>query len=83
MSSISFQDEILQGIPKEIPPKKDYDKSINHAPRENKYCLLMKKLALKNALRYFPIEQHKELIEEFAAELEEYGRIYMYRYRRK
>lgn len=82
MSSISFQDEILQGIPKEIPPKKDYDKSINHAPKRKQILSSdEKKLALKNALRYFPREQHKELIEEFAAELEEYGRIYMYRYR--
>ena len=82
MSSISFQDEILQGIPKQIPPKKDYDKSINHAPKRKQILSSdEKKLALKNALRYFPKEQHKELIEEFAAELEEYGRIYMYRYR--
>ena len=82
MSSISFQDEILQGIPKEIPPKKDYDKSINHAPKRKQILSSdEKKLALKNALRYFPKEQHKDLIEEFAAELEEYGRIYMYRYR--
>ena len=82
MSSISFQDEILQGIPKEIPPKKYYDKSINHAPKRKQILSSdEKKLALKNALRYFPREQHKELIEEFAAELEEYGRIYMYRYR--
>ena len=82
MSSISFQEEILQGIPKEIPPKKDYDKSINHAPKRKQILSSdEKKLALKNALRYFPREQHKELIEEFAAELEEYGRIYMYRYR--
>ena len=82
MSSISFQDEILQGIPKEIPPKKDYDKSINHAPKRKQILSSdEKKLALKNALRYFPKEQHKELIEEFATELEEYGRIYMYRYR--
>lgn len=82
MSSISFQDEILQGIPKEIPPKKDYDKSINHAPKRKQILSSdEKKLALKNALRYFPREQHKELIEEFAAELKEYGRIYMYRYR--
>ncbi|MGB1729601.1 MAG: urocanate hydratase [Crocinitomicaceae bacterium] len=79
---MSFQDEILQGIPKEIPPKKDYDKSINHAPKRKQILSSdEKKLALKNALRYFPKEQHKELIEEFAAELEEYGRIYMYRYR--
>ena len=82
MSSISFQDEILQGIPKEIPPKKDYDKSINHAPKRKQILSSdEKKLALKNALRYFPREQHKELIEEFAAELKEHGRIYMYRYR--
>jgi urocanate hydratase len=82
MSSISFQEEILQGIPNQIPPKKEYDKSINHAPKRKQILSSdEKKLALKNALRYFPKEQHEELIEEFAAELEEYGRIYMYRYR--
>ena len=82
MSSISFQEEILQGIPNQIPPKKEYDKSINHAPKRKQILSSdEKKLALKNALRYFPKEQHKELIEEFASELEEYGRIYMYRYR--
>lgn len=82
MSTISFQQEILQGVPKELPSKKDYDKSINHAPKRKQILSLdEKKLALKNALRYFPKEQHKELIVEFKEELDLFGRIYMYRYR--
>ena len=82
MSTISFQEEIGQGIPSQLPPKKDYDESINHAPKRKQILLPdEKKLALKNALRYFPKEQHKELIGEFLEELDLYGRIYMYRYR--
>lgn len=82
MSTISFQEEIRQGIPSQLPPKKDYDESINHAPKRKQILLPdEKKLALKNALRYFPKEQHKELIGEFLEELDLYGRIYMYRYR--
>ncbi len=82
MSTISFQQEILQGVPKELPPKKDYDKSINHAPKRKQILSSdEKKLALKNALRYFPKEQHEELIVEFKEELDLFGRIYMYRYR--
>ena len=65
-----------------IPAAKPYDSSINHAPRRKEILSLEeKKLALKNALRYFPAEQHEELAPEFARELEDYGRIYMYRYR--
>ncbi|MBD3638644.1 MAG: urocanate hydratase [Crocinitomicaceae bacterium] len=74
--------DICQGIPSEIPPKKEYDPSINHAPkRKDILSKEEKKLALKNALRYFPKNQHAELAKEFAAELDAYGRIYMYRYR--
>ncbi len=73
---------ISAGIPSAIPPKKDYDPTINHAPKRKE--ILSKeetKLALQNALRYFPKEQHAELAKEFADELKTYGRIYMYRYR--
>ena len=78
----AFKDSISTGIPNEIPQKKDYDLNINHAPkRKDILSADEKKLALKNALRYFPKEQHTFLAEEFAHELNEYGRIYMYRYR--
>ncbi len=77
-----FQKEILEGIPAQIPQPKAYDKSVNHAPkRKDILTTNEKKLALKNALRYFPAEQHAALAPEFAKELEDYGRIYMYRYR--
>jgi urocanate hydratase len=82
MSIESFHQDILQGIPKAIPGKKEYELSINHAPKRK--AILSpdeKKLALRNALRYFPKEQHAELIEDFLNELETYGRIYMLRYR--
>ena len=78
----AFKDSISAGIPNEIPQKKEYDLSINHAPkRKDILSADEKKLALKNALRYFPKEQHTFLAEEFAHELNKYGRIYMYRYR--
>jgi urocanate hydratase len=77
-----FQKAIAEGIPKEIPSKKEYDLNINHAPkRKDILSKTEKELALKNALRYFPANQHQELSKEFAQELKEYGRIYMYRYR--
>ncbi len=77
-----FQQDILMGIPAEIPAAKPYDKSINHAPKRKDILTPDEKiLAIKNALRYFPKEQHAQLAEEFAKELKEYGRIYMYRYR--
>tara|TARA_B100001057_G_scaffold267502_1_gene267617 strand:+ start:39 stop:2042 length:2004 start_codon:yes stop_codon:yes gene_type:complete len=73
---------ISNGIPNEIPQKKEYDLSINHAPkRKNILNTNEKRLALKNALRYFPKKQHAFLAQEFVQELNEYGRIYMYRYR--
>lgn len=77
-----FQKAITEGIPKEIPSKKEYDININHAPkRKDILSKAEKELALKNALRYFPSNLHEELSKEFAQELKEYGRIYMYRYR--
>ncbi len=77
-----FQREILEGIPAQIPQAKPYDKTINHAPKRKEILNTdEKRLALKNALRYFPVEQHAQLAPEFAKELEDYGRIYMYRYR--
>ena len=78
----AFQESILQGIPNKIPQDKKYDTEINHAPkRKDILSAEEKKLALKNALRYFPKEQHQFLASEFLNELKEYGRIYMYRYR--
>ena len=78
----AFKDSISAGIPNEIPQKKEYDLSINHAPKRKDILNAdEKKLALKNALRYFPKGQHTFLAEEFAHELYKYGRIYMYRYR--
>lgn len=77
-----FQKAIMEGIPNEIPSKKEYDLNINHAPkRKDILSKVEKELALKNALRYFPANMHEELSQEFAQELKEYGRIYMYRYR--
>lgn len=78
----SFQEEILSGIPTVLPEPKPYDHSINHAPkRKDILTPEEKRLALRNALRYFPEEFHETLAPEFAAELKEYGRIYMYRFR--
>jgi urocanate hydratase len=74
--------EICQGIPSEIPSKKAFDPTVNHAPkRKDILTKEEKQLALRNALRYFPKHQHAELAKDFAEELETYGRIYMYRYR--
>lgn len=82
MTREEFQKQILQGIPSEIPAAKSWDNSVNHAPKRKKILTVEeKKLALKNALRYFPPKQHAVLAEDFAKELEEFGRIYMYRYR--
>ena len=78
---ISFADEIKQGIPKELPQLKAWNTQVNHAPkRKDILSLAEKRLALANALRYFPKEQHAILAKEFAQELTEYGRIYMYRF---
>ena len=82
MKKNSFFKSIKEGIPKEIPSKKEYKSNINHAPKRKKILNQKEtKLALQNALRYFPKKQHKVLINEFYCELKEYGRIYMYRYK--
>jgi urocanate hydratase len=81
-TSISFKDQILEGIPSVLPPAKPYDEAINHAPkRKDILSDEEKKLALQNAFRYFDPSQHAELLPEFKHELETYGRIYMYRLR--
>jgi len=79
---MTFQDQIKQGIPSELPSKKTYEKAINHAPK--RIDILSneeKELAIRNALRYFDKKHHTVLAKEFAEELKEYGRIYMYRFR--
>ncbi len=79
---MDFKKEILTGIPNKLPQKKSYDENVNHAPiRENILTLAEKKLALKNALRYFEKKHHQELISDFNFELENFGRIYMHRFR--
>ncbi len=78
----SFRESIKEGIPLKLPPKKEFDNTISHAPRRKDILREQdKRLAIKNALRYFPKEQHEILAKEFADELREYGRIYMYRYK--
>jgi urocanate hydratase len=77
----TFQEQIKEGIPQQIPSLKQFDATINHAPkRKDILTLEEKKLALRNALRYFPKEQHGILAKEFLLELDTYGRIYMYRF---
>ena len=79
---MTFKELIQQGIPSELPDKRDYESSINHAPkRKDILSKDEKELALRNALRYFDAKHHSVLLPEFAEELETYGRIYMYRFR--
>jgi urocanate hydratase len=79
---MSFKEQIQQGIPNELPPFKELDTTVSHAPKRKEILTPdEKKLALKNALRYFDAKHHSVLIKEFKAELETYGRIYMYRFR--
>ena len=79
---MTLKEEILQGIPAELPEPKPYDPNVNHAPRRKDILTPEEKvLAIKNALRYFPARHHKVLAKEFAEELRLYGRIYMYRFR--
>ena len=81
-SSSRFAQEILEGIPAELPEPQPYDPSVNHAPRRKDILSPEEKvLALRNALRYFPERHHAVLAPEFAEELRRYGRIYMYRFR--
>jgi urocanate hydratase len=79
---MTFKEQILQGIPNKLPTKKSYPKDANRAPkRKDILSIEEKQLAIKNALRYFPKEWHKQLATEFANELKEFGRIYMYRFK--
>jgi len=79
----TFQDLIKTGIPAQLPSPRPYEVATSHAPNRNIENLTVKekKLALKNALRYFPSEHHATLLPEFLAELNTYGRIYMHRLR--
>ena len=82
MKKEQFRKSILEGIPAELPDAKPYDFSVSHAPKRNDVLNREeKKLALKNALRYFPEKFHDILASEFLEELQKYGRIYMYRFR--
>lgn len=82
ISTADFRKLILQGIPNTLPKPKEYDATLNHAPKRKEILNdEEKKLALKNALRYFPKKFHATLAKEFAEELKNYGRIYMYRFR--
>ena len=79
---MTFQEQIQQGIPSLLPRPKAHEAVINHAPKRKEILSAEeKKLALRNALRYFEPRHHAELIQEFAEELDTYGRIYMYRFR--
>jgi len=82
MNSVEFKSAILTGIPEELPQIKEIDSSVSHPPkRKDILTIAEKRLALKNALRYFPTKHHPILAQEFAEELDLYGRIYMYRFR--
>lgn len=79
---MTFKELIQQGIPDVLPSKRDYESSINHAPKRKDILSKDEKvLALRNALRYFDAKHHSVLLPEFAEELKVYGRIYMYRFR--
>ena len=79
---MNFKEAILAGIPEELPSLKQYDEQISHAPhRKDILSLAEKKLAISNALRYFPPKHHPVLAPEFAQELKDFGRVYMHRFR--
>ncbi len=79
---MNFKEQILQGIPNELPAPKEYSLNVNHAPKRKEILTEdEKRLALRNALRYFPKKWHKDLAAEFKKELNDYGRIYMYRFK--
>ena len=79
---MTFKAQIQQGIPEVLPTKKAYELEVNHAPKRKEILSIAeKKLALRNALRYFDVKHHTELLPEFAEELQTYGRIYMHRFR--
>lgn len=82
MNTAQFKSAIQEGIPDQLPDKKPYDTSVNHAPkRKDILSETEKRLALQNALRYFKPQHHALLAPEFLDELRQYGRIYMYRFR--
>src|SRR5450759_1998124 len=84
MTSAEFKKLVAEGIPSELPSIKPYDQNINHAPkRKDILNSSEKRLAIKNALRYFPEKFHLLLAKEFAHELADFGRIYMHRFRPK
>ncbi|WP_024481946.1 urocanate hydratase [Cellulophaga baltica] len=79
---MTFKEQILQGLPNELPSKKEYNSALSHAPKRKDILSSEEKLlAIKNALRYFPKAWHQELAQEFAFELSTYGRIYMHRFK--
>lgn len=79
---MNFKEAVAEGIPAVLPQPRPYDTGVNHAPKRKKILTPeQERLALRNALRYFPAEMHAELAPEFADELRRYGRIYMYRLR--
>jgi len=81
-TAVNFKEQILQGIPSELPESKAYNQEVNHAPKRKAILSIPeKKLALQNALRYFLKAWHKVLAKEFIEELNIYGRIYMYRFK--
>ncbi|MCL2919717.1 urocanate hydratase [Shewanella litorisediminis] len=81
-TQMTFQAQIQQGIPSELPAPKPYPEGANRAPkRKDILTPAEKQLAVRNALRYFPAEWHQELAVEFAKELNDFGRIYMYRFK--
>ena len=81
-TALSFEETIKQGIPSELPAAKPYPENANRAPkRKDILSVDEKQLAVRNALRYFPTEWHQELAVEFAQELKDFGRIYMYRFK--
>jgi urocanate hydratase len=81
-TTLSFKEQLLQGIPEQLPPAKQYDASVSHAPkRKDILTEEEKKLAVRNALRYFHPRHHDTLAPEFYQELIRYGRIYMHRFR--
>ena len=79
MNIDTFRNSITEGIPQVLPLAKKPNPEVSHAPvRKDILSAIEKELALRNALRYFPVEQHATLAPEFAAELKDFGRIYMY-----
>jgi urocanate hydratase len=79
---MSFKKQVKEGIPSKLPELLPYDKEVSHAPKRKRILTFEEhKLALRNALRYFPKEWHKTLVTEFGKELKDFGRIYMHRFR--